>query len=207
MSQQINLFNPAFLPQKKLFTAMRMGQALVVLLCGALAVGLVARDSVAQLQQEADRGAVRLAQLEQRLVRVKTEMAPRPNDAALAGEIDQANTRLQALRGVEAILSRGELGNTVGFGEHFKALARQHRDGLWLTAVAVGAGGLDLRMRGRALEAPMVPAFIARLGSEDVMRGKAFGSLKIGQPAPAKDGAAPGFVEFDLDSTAPESAK
>lgn len=209
MSQQINLFNPVFLKQKKVFTALAMVQALGVLVAGALALAFYARQNVAALEQEAGSSAVRLAQAEQRLAKVRTEFAPRQKSAALGAEMTEAETRIKALRDVAGVLERGELGNTKGYAEYFKALARQNLSGVWLTGVSIGAAGNELGVQGRALDAALVPAYLGRLTREQVMRGKAFGSLKISQPAAGKEAAAvaPPYVEFSLESTLAEAAK
>jgi Tfp pilus assembly protein PilN len=209
VSQQINLFNPVFLKQKKVFSAVAMARALCVLLAGALAVALYARQNVAALEHEAELGRARLAQGEQRLASAKADFAPRQKSAQLETELAQAEARLKALREVAGVIERGELGNTSGYAEYFKALARQHLSGVWLTGVSVGASGNDLSVQGRALDPALVPAYLGRLTHEQVMRGKAFGSLRISQAAPAKDAAAaaPPFVEFSLESAVAEATK
>ena len=55
--------------------------------------------------------------------------------------------------------------------------------------------------------ATLVPAYIARLTREPVLRGKAFGDLQIGQPAPAAPAPAAAplpFIEFSLQARAVE---
>ena len=209
MTQQINLFNPVFLKQKKVFGALAMAQALGVLLAGALTVAFVARHNVGALEHEAALGRDRLAQSEKRLAKAKADFAPRQKSASLDTELAQAEAQLKALREVAGVLERGELGNTTGYAGYFKALARQNLPGVWLTGVSIGAAGNELSVQGRALDPALVPAYLGRLAREPVMRGKGFANLRIGQPAPAKDGAAgtPPFVEFSLESTMAEAAR
>jgi Tfp pilus assembly protein PilN len=209
VSQQINLFNPIFLKQKKIFSAFAMAYALGVLLAGALTVALYARHNVDALQTEAKNGHDLLAQREASLTKVKAEFAPRQKSAELEAELAQAETRLKAMHSVAGVLERGELGDTKGYSEYFKALARQNPSGVWLTGVTISGAGNELGVQGRALDAALVPAYLGRLTHEPVMRGKAFGSLRIGQPAADKDAAATAapFIEFSLDSTLAESAK
>jgi hypothetical protein len=123
--------------------------------------------------------------------------------------MNEARARLQALRDVSGVLDRGELGNTQGYSEYFKALARQNISGVWLTGVSISGAGAEIGVQGRALDAALVPAYLGRLTHEQVMRGKAFGSLKINQPASAKDAPAAlaPYVEFSLESTLVEAAK
>ncbi|MGZ8293084.1 MAG: PilN domain-containing protein [Telluria sp.] len=208
MSQQINLFNPVFLKQKKVFSSIAMARALGVLAFGALAMVAYGRQQVAALEKEAKAASAQLEQKQARQAMVNSEFAPREPGQELQAEIVQAEARLRALRSVSGVLARGGLGDTNGYAEYFKALARQNIDGLWLTGVSVA--GADVGIRGRALDSKLVPGYITRLTREPVMQGKSFGSLQItegqlkgpdGKPASAP------FVEFRLESVVPEGAK
>jgi Tfp pilus assembly protein PilN len=214
VSQQINLFNPVFLQQKKIFSARTMGAALLLLVVGVAALQLYGKMRVQALQKQADAGAAQLATKQARLAGVAAEFVPRQKSAAVEAELAEAEGQLAALRDVSGVLARGELGNTQGYAEYFRALARQHVDGLWLTGVSIAGAGADIAVRGRALDPQRVPGYLNRLTTEPVLRGKAFGSLSISQGAagnrPDEAGksaatAAP-YVEFSLQST-PEGAK
>jgi hypothetical protein len=208
MSQQINLFNPVFLQKKKMFTAAAMAAALGVLVLGLFAMGVAARVRVASLQAQADQGAAQLEKAQKRLASVSAEFAPRKEDPHVAEELAQAQDELLGLKEVAGVIERGELGDTRGYAEYFRALARQSVDGLWLTGVNIAGAGLDLGVRGRALDPALVPGFLGRLRNERVMQGKPVGSLQIGEAAAlkvVKDGReastpAP-YVEFSLQST------
>jgi hypothetical protein len=209
VSQQINLFNPIFLQQKKIFAARTMAQALGMLAIGALAIAATAWVSVNKLRREAAEVTLQAATKQARMASALTEFAPRKASAALSVEAGDAETRLAALRRVAALIQGGELGNTSGYAEHFRALGRQHQEGLWLTGVTVGAGaGADMSLQGRALDAALVPGYIGRLMHEPVLQGKTFGKLHIGEPAPA-DAVAPQpgpakFIAFSLQANATE---
>jgi len=209
MSQQINLFNPAFEQQKNLLSANGMAAAAGVVALIMAAWGYAAHAQVATLQAEADAGAQQLEAAQARLAEAAGKALPRGLDAALAGQITDAEARRDALRRVADIIQRGELGNTQGYAEYFRALARQRVEGLWLTGVRIGGAGLDLGVQGRALDPALVPGFLARLRNEPVMQGKPVGSLRIGA-APdlkgldgdGKETSAPAsYVEFSLQST------
>ena len=215
MSQQINLFNPIFLQQKKIFAARTMAQALGLMTAGALLIAGTAWHSVRQLRQEAAAVTVQVAKTEARLASASTEFAPRAASAALTAQAGDAETQLAALRRVAQIVQSGDLGNATGYAESFRALGRQHRDGLWLTGITFDVGSA-MSLQGRALDATLVPAYIARLTQEAVLRGKAFGNLQIGQPATptvpapasaATDAPAPParFVEFSLQANSAEA--
>ena len=227
MSQQINLFNPIFLKQKKIFTALPMAEALSVIVVGALLLTWYAGRSVAELEQSAIAGKTLLADREQRLVKANAQFAPRPKNPALAAELAQAEVERQALQDVAMVLKGGALGNTAGYAEYFRAFSRQNVNGLWLTGLSISGAGNDIGVQGRAMQPTLIPSYIARLTGERVMHGKTFASLDIGRPemqvqaaaAPmpvAAATAAPAsvpvattapFVEFSLQSTAQEAAK
>lgn len=212
MSQQINLFNPAFARQKKIFTASTMLRALAVLLLGCIALYGYGRYSVGNLQRQADEGEVLLAQKKTRHATAMVEFAPRQKSKELDARIADAEAELASLKHVSDVLTRGDFGDTAGFSEHFRALARQSNGDVWLTGVSIGAAGKRIGLQGRALEASLVPAYVGRLTRENVMRGKSFGSLDIVRPnmmvaaangAPAAEVPAP-FLEFSLQAAVAE---
>lgn len=211
MSQQINLFNPGFQQQTTLFSARTMSVSAAALVLGLAAMGAWAELRLAQLQGEAATVARRLAVAQKRLASVSAEFAPRQNDPALAAQMLEAEQQRAALQHVAQVIERGELGNTQGYAEYFRALARQSSEGLWLTAVSVGGAGREIGVQGRALDPAMVPGFLGRLRNEPALQGKAIGSMQIGEAPALKQAGADGkessvpapYVEFSLQSAAP----
>ncbi len=208
MSQQINLFNPAFEQQKTLLSATGMAIAAGVAVLVLAGLGYAAHARVNALQVQADAGARALEDAQKRLGEANARFAPTKSDSTLAGQVADAEAQRAALRRVADVIERGELGNTQGYAEYFRALARQRVEGLWLTGVRIGGAGLDLGVKGRALDPALVPGFLARLRNEPVMQGKAVGSLQIDQAADLKNVDKDGkevperapYVEFSLQS-------
>jgi Tfp pilus assembly protein PilN len=200
VSQQINLFNPAFAQQKRVFAAATMAQALALLLVGVIALGLYGSARVGALERDQQALAGQLAKKQARLASVAAEFPPRQPSPALQAELQDAEARLATLRKISGVLEHGELGDTHGYAEYFRALAREHVEGVWLTAVSVGGAGNAIGVRGRSLDPALLPGYLGQLTHQKALQGKAFGSLQISQPAAgAKDDAAP-FVEFSLQS-------
>lgn len=208
MSQQINLFNPAFQPQKTILSARQMGIALATLV---LAIGVLAgmqHLETIELRQQAAAATTRLEQRQARLATVNNEFRPRQKDRTLDAQIVEAERQLAALRHISGVVARGELGDTSGFAGYFKALARQGVPGLWLTGISVAAGGAQIGIQGRALDPAAVPGYLNRLTAEPLMQGKSFASLRIGQAAPLEKPGPDGkpvstpapYVEFSLQS-------
>ncbi|HEU4851276.1 MAG TPA: hypothetical protein VFT37_03870 [Telluria sp.] len=209
MSQQINLFNPVFLKQRKIFTSLAMAHALGVLGLGLATLAWYSQYSVSQLQEQADQAARQLERRQARLKAVEVELAPKPLDAGLAAQVAARELQLNALRQADDVLERGAFGNTRGYSDYFRAFARQDAPGLWLTGLTIDGAGQEISIDGRASEAELVPGYISKLSGEAVLKGKSFGSLQIttpsgGEAAAATAGAetrpAVRYVEFSLNA-------
>ena len=210
MSQQINLFNPIFLKQKRYFSAVTMLQALGLILGGvAVLFGYASFHSASLIKQDAAI-AGQLAATQAQLAKVNVDFGQRGKNQALEVEIKKIEVEVKALTQVFEILNRGEFGNTKGYSEYLRAFSRQSLDGLWLTGFSILGAGNEIELRGRVLQADLVPVFIARLKHEPVMQGKSFSSLEMQVrqlDPPAKDGAAAklktpvAVVEFNLQSS------
>lgn len=217
MSQQINLFNPIFLKQKKIFTAVHMAQTLGLVAAGALLLAVYGAVKTSQLEGHVAAAKASLAAAEARLAQVTREFPPRQKSQALEADLVRMQGELKSLHDVQAILERGDIGNTAGYSEYFKAFARQSVAGVWLTGVSVVGAGKEIGLEGRALQPELVPGYIQRLTREAVLQGKTFGSLEISrpvvapvaQPASASSAVAGGapFVEFRLAAQPKEAPK
>ena len=215
MTQQINLFNPAFQPHKKVLTAATMALSLLVLVGGIAALAVYGRMQTASLEAQAGAGALQLERKQARLASVNLDFAPRQKNKDLDAETAEAQAQLVALRNISRVIERGELGDTAGYAGYFKALARQSVAGLWLTGVSVSSGGRDIGIRGRTTDPATVPGYLARLTGEPLMQGKSFASLSISQPAKVDTADADGkpvaspapWVEFSLQSVPEEPRK
>jgi hypothetical protein len=216
LSQQINLFNPVFLKQKKTFNFVNMLQAVAVLCALQFVLLAYGRYVLAKVEKDAADGKVALERKQQELNRTLEQYKPRQSDPALLAEIAQVEADIAALRRVETVLNQGSLGNTSGYSEYFRAFARQNVSGMWLTGVNIVGAGVDIAVEGRAMQAALIPGYISRLTGEQVMSGKAFADLRIERPMEtpaALAGAAAGaptaapFVEFKLQSKPFEAKK
>ncbi|HJV85656.1 MAG TPA: PilN domain-containing protein [Noviherbaspirillum sp.] len=214
MSQQINLFNPIFLKQKKYFSAVTMIQALGMILGGCLLVGAYAYYQVKAQEREAALTTSQLALVQAQLAKVNASYGPAQKSKALEEELHRTETEVKSMQQVFAILQKGEFGNTKGYAEYLRAFARQIVNGLWLTGFSIEGAGSEIAIRGRALQPGLVPAYIGRLRNEAVLQGKSFAALDMRLP-PSEPGdkekvaAAsatakphqPAYIEFSLQSS------
>ncbi|MES2899198.1 MAG: PilN domain-containing protein [Pseudomonadota bacterium] len=214
MTQQINLFNPAFLKQKKFFTTAAMAQALVVLLVTCLALAYYGSHHTAKLQLEADSGAALLAKKKLQYEKIKLEFPIRKKDPAIESALNTAVAEQAIVRELIGALDGDRLGNTTGYSPLFSALARQSMEQLWLTGLTIEGAGNQIDLRGRAMDAQLLPSYMSRLQRESVLQGKDFGGLQITRPSvtvgvgkggPTTVELAP-FIEFHLQASASPGA-
>ena len=215
MSQNINLFNPAFRKPRQLLTL-----ALVVQLLGITLVALSGYGYY--LQQQVNGLSAELAATEKLLRaqgdfvdRLKAKPVPHVTEAQLDSEIAQLETELRLAEESIAALRGGAFGSQRGFAEYLRAFSRQALGGLWLTGFSIGSG--ELEIRGRTLSPDLLPSFIQRLNREQVLAGQHIARLEMIRPKPEpvaekgkgadKAERAPRFLEFSLASEATGAEK
>lgn len=204
MSQQINLFNPVFLTQKKYFSVLTMLQALGMIVLGSVLFYGYALYQVAQMSKQTEEMGKRYATEQARLVNFTNEFSPQRSSQMLEEELKQLESQLAVQEIQLNLLKTGALGNTEGYSEYMRAFARQAVHGLWLTAFDISGDGAQMSLSGAALNPQLVPVYIQRLGKEKIMQGKTFATLQMQRPKQEADRPVARYVEFNLRST-PES--
>jgi hypothetical protein len=208
VSQQINLFNPIFLKQKKYFSALTMAQSLGLILLGSILLIAYTSYQLTLLQNQATFVSNDLVVTQAKLAKVTADYAPRQKSKSLDDEIQNAETELKSLQQVVDVLKNGELGNTKGYSAYLRAFSRQIVGGLWLTDINLIGAGNEIGIQGRTFNPALVPAYINRLKHESIMQGKSFATLEM-QVSPVdlvkKDDAAKpqlaGYIQFSLQSS------
>lgn len=204
MSQQINLYNPAFEQQRQWLSLNTLGVALatLLLLIAATSVFTSLRNEALAKQERASAG--QLAQLKDQADKMTAQIGARQRDPRLLEELGRVQADLDAGAEVLAVLQGGALGNTAGYSDYMRAFAKQSFEGLWLTGFSIAGAGQEVTIEGRALQAELVPDYLKRLNRESIMQGRAFADLSIQTPKPGA-GAQPGgdraeFLEFRLST-------
>jgi Tfp pilus assembly protein PilN len=203
MSQQINLFNPIFLKQKKIFSARTMAQALGIIVLGLCVLTGLAAWQVYRLSRDIATSEARFRAEEARMNEARAALSQRKASAAMEQEVRALEQEVALREAVLRLMEGNALGEVTGAGVYLRALARQHLQGLWLTAVELEGG--ELNLAGRALSAELVPEYLRRLGEEEVLRGRRFATFQMERPV-ATDKEAPRYIEFVLRSRPPREA-
>ncbi|HLY96611.1 MAG TPA: PilN domain-containing protein [Sideroxyarcus sp.] len=208
MSQQVNLFNPVFLTQRKYFSVLTMLQALGLIVLGSALFYGYAWYQVAQLSRQADEMGKRYAAEQARLVNFSKEFSPQRSGQMLEEELRRLEVQAAAQETLLNLLKSGAMGNTEGYSEYMRAFARQAVNGLWLTAFDITGDGAQMSLSGAVLNPQLVPVYIQRLSKEKIMQGKTFATLQMQQPKTEADKPVARYVEFNLRSApVPEETK
>ncbi len=202
MSQQINLFNPIFLKQKKYFSVITMLQALGLIVLGSFAFYGYAWYQVQSLANQTREMTKNYEAEQMRLAKFANEFSPQRSSQMLNDELKALEVQATAQDSLLNTLKSGAIGNTQGYSEYLRAFARQSVSGLWLTGFDINGDGTNMSLQGAVTNPQLLPAYIQRMNKEDVMRGKSFSMLQMKQPK-TEDGKSPlrGYVEFSLQST------
>lgn len=205
MSQQINLFNPIFLKQKKYFSVTTMLQALGLIVLGSMLFYGYAWYQVQQLAKQTQEMTKRYESEQKRFLNYANEFSPQRSAQMLNDELQTIEAQATAQASLLDTLKSGAIGNTQGYSEYMRAFSRQAVSGLWLTGFDINGDGSQMILQGAATGPQLLPAYIQRLSQESVMRGKSFATLRMNQPKAETDkSAARSYVEFSLQSTVAE---
>ena len=193
MNQQVNLYQPIFRQQQKVFSAVTMAQIAVVVTIGLALLYGFARFQAGKIRVEVATLEQQRATAQAQFDRLTAELAARRDTSALTQQLVQAEQALAAKRRLLDWLAEQGSGNadTGGFADHVEGLARQHRAGLQLTTIGIGAGGRQVRLEGLTYEAADLMRYLRRLGAEPAFADVEFRTVRIDRDDEA---TAVGFV-------------
>ncbi|MCX7193498.1 MAG: PilN domain-containing protein [Proteobacteria bacterium] len=201
MSQQINLFNPAFQKQKTNFSLVTMLQLLGVVLAGSLLLYAYAAYQVSALDKLSGQSSRQLNEIQTKMANVSAGFSPQHTNEMLQSELVQLEKKSVETSQLVDALRSGVVGNTSGYSEYMRAFSRQVVPGLWLTGFRMTGDATEISLSGGVITPELVPNYIQKLGSETIMQGKNFSNLQM---KPAKDSK---YLEFTLYSTPADEVK
>jgi hypothetical protein len=203
MTQNINLFNPAFRKQRQLLSFATLVKCLGLVVLVLFAFQFYLQQQVSGLTRDLRSVQALLKDERDRAAQLTGQAAARKPDAQIEADIAKLEVELRQAQEAVGALKGGAFGNRQGFADYLRAFSRQSVDGLWLTAFTITGGG-ELEIRGRVLRPDLVPNYIQRLNREKVFAGRSFAQFEMSRPEaePAakagKDARAPRFLEFSL---------
>jgi hypothetical protein len=178
VKQQVNLYLPEFQPQQDWLDARHVLRSLLLVLLLLILYSVFNHWRLSQVEAERGQAQQALDELAQHAEALERALAASDVSAAVQRELEQAESGLARSRDTLSFVRSLSLGNMEGFSEPLKDLARASFDGLWLTEVAIGDGGEQLRLRGQVLDSVMLPAYISRLAQgKSELRDRSFQRL------------------------------
>ena len=220
MSQQINLINPALIKQKDFLTTLN-----IAVVYGAMALSILGwyvytAQQMTTLKMSRDQLASELQQVQTTLADMTAARAPKAPNQALIAELQTLEEKHQVQMQILQAMQQGKPTQDKGLASYMLGLARQSTDGLWLTGFSIDQTRHAVSLKGRSMDAAILPDYMHKLGREAVFAGQTFSGLRIQQatetvPSPTTNTAlgnaaqapqalsnpVPPFVEFELQAS------
>lgn len=172
--QQINLYQPLFRKQEKIFSAKTMLQGAAMVAVGIALFFAYAAWQTRNLAAQAEQFQRQRDEAAKRVTELARAWPERSKSAALEQEVVRLRTELRSKQRVVAHLADRSTGNTTGYSAHLEGLARQRLPQLWLTQIGLRRGGDTLELRGSTLNPEQVPQYLQRLSAEPAFAGVEF---------------------------------
>ncbi|HSH29981.1 MAG TPA: PilN domain-containing protein [Thiohalobacter sp.] len=198
MYQQINLYQPVFRHEKKVFSALTLLQLLGITVLVLLGIYAGLRWQLARVEHS-------LAVLETQHVRLNQQIDAL-EQARAGGELETLDNRIAQLEQRHGLLDQvlEELDGFQAPERRFSALltglAGVQTTGLWLTRIELLADG-GATLEGRAWDAQRVPAYLEQLVASDHLGELGLSQVRI------DNGPETGGVRFSLSNRHADSAR
>ena len=192
MYQQINLYQPVFRRQRKVFSAATLLQ--ITGIAAVLLLGFYghARWTLSSLDSTASTLSTQYQQLEAQLgVLERGEGDDSLDVQDEVNRLQQSITQRQALLDSFAQL---DLRESTPFSEFFEILARRALPGLWLTGISLAEDG-ETELRGSTMDPTLVPRYLQTMPDQPRFTALHQGSVHLSRIDPDKSG-----VNFVLSS-------
>lgn len=206
--QQVNLYRPIFRKQEKKFSAAAMLQAGGAILAGIFVIYGLLWWHVRELRLEVQQADRQLAASARRLEEAVNRFGPSRDGRRLADEVARLEAQVAQRRRLRDALQRDLRVGAAGYSDYLVAFARQHLNGVWLTAFDIEGAGDYLRLEGRATDPALVPQYVQRLAAEPAVAGKEFRVFVLSRPeAKARRAQPVPYVEFTLRTRPADGAR
>jgi len=199
MNQNINLYQPIFRRQQKVFSAETMLIMMAILIVGLALITAWGQWRQASLGEQVERLEAEEAQALERLSSLQDTLPAREPSAALRRAVESSEAEREVKRRALSVLENGALGQREGFSEYLLGLGRQRIEPVWLTRIRLDEGGGQIALRGRTQRASQVPVYLQRLSDEPRFAGTDFRTMRIDR-AELDDGSS--ILEFRLSTRA-----
>ena len=200
MYQQINLYQPVFRQQHKIFSAATLLKILAVVGLLLTAILVHSHWSLARLKHTSASLENQYRQLDNRLNGLvnATETASK---ASQSEDIVALQNTIALRHALLEVFDHLSIRTRPGFGDFFEMLARNSLPGVWLTGVSLQQTG-ETEIRGRALDPKLVPHYLQQLPPSPRIRALNTGSVHLARADPKQP-----EIEFTVRSRETEEGK
>jgi Tfp pilus assembly protein PilN len=195
VKQQINLYQPIFRKQKKVFSAIAMLQMTGFFMVVLAGIYYISEFKVAPFRDELDKTNTQFNRLTSQIDIISRNLPQQSGSRLLENELVRMSADLERINQVKTVLSSGAAGNADGFSSYLEALATSHVNGAWLTAINITLGGQHVNLNGNSINPELVPAYLKRLSQTPAFGNKTFNTLEL-----ERSGSEPAEVNFILGS-------
>lgn len=177
MLQQINLYQPVFRKQHKVFSAITLAQISAAVLLLLLVLLGHARWTLAGMQNSAQALEEQHAHLSKQITDLEN-LTRTPDGEALDDEISQLAASIEQRKFLLVQFDQLVIRNRNGFASQFKLLAEKSRPGLWLEGVTINSQG-QIEIRGTTLDPRLLPEYLQQLGDRKELSRSAFEAVSM----------------------------
>jgi hypothetical protein len=212
MNQQINLYQPIFREERKLFSLKTVLLALGIVTVALVGMWAIAAHNVGALETAVAQLRNQQAAQERLAQSAGLLLDAQGTPAAIQAQVKTLSAQLADHTNALNLLRNGAAGDPKGFAPRLQALAHQHTEGVWLDEVLLASGSSGLVLRGRSTAAELIPKYLLQLSTEPELSGARFDQVMIDRhkyhedkvvPPAEKDQQAPGStVRFSISSSA-----
>lgn len=180
MRQQVNLYQPIFRKEKKIFSARAMLELCGVILGLLLLYYGVSAWNLSRLENGVALKKHNLVEQRNNLERLKKKFPQKARDRKLESEAAALTRELASKQKILAALSGGGIhGDYRGFSRFLYGLALNHMQGVWLEEIRIDSSNGQLEIRGNAVSPDLVPRYVQGLAGDHEIRGRKFAVFQL----------------------------
>ncbi len=177
MHQQINLCQPVFRKQQKVFSARTLAQIAAAVLVLLIAILGHVRWSLASMGRSAEALQQQHEHIRKQIEALEAAYQT-PDTKTLDAEIEQLMADIDQRNSLLIQFDQQLIQHRNGFAAQFRALAEGHMAGLWLEGITVEGDG-RIELRGISLDAKLVPAYLQQLQKQQGLSTTPFETVSM----------------------------
>ena len=179
MNQQINLYQPIFREERKLFSLNTVVLSFAIVSVALLVMWGLGAHNVNNLATAVEQLKQQRAAQERMALAAGIMLDAQGNPTVAEAQVKSLSARLAERTNALNLLRGGAAGQPKGFADRMSALASRHTDGVWLDQLFLSGGTNGLMLRGRSIDPDLVPKYLQTLTTSPELSGARFDLVEI----------------------------